>query len=110
MACSRSFGVRGLVMHVNCVRVNRKFPSRDIPISEGGEIAEGLLWVTHDSQGELEELRLFGPVCEEGPGVSGLLGEGRVASKWYQSRKFLLVYFRQEETEERKKTELLKTL
>jgi hypothetical protein len=68
---------------VNCVRVNREFPSRDIPISEGGEIVEGLLWVTRDSQGELEELRLFGPMCEEGPGGSGLLGEGKVASSGF---------------------------
>jgi hypothetical protein len=60
--------------------MKRKFPSRDIPIFEGEEIAEGLLWVTRDSQGELEELRLFGSVCEEGPGVSGLLDEGQVAS------------------------------
>jgi hypothetical protein len=60
--------------------VNRKFPSRDIPISVGEEIVGGLLWVTRDSQGELEELRIFRPVCEEGPGVSGLLGEGQVAS------------------------------
>jgi hypothetical protein len=66
--------------------VNRKFPSRDIPISEGGEIVEGLLWLTRDSQGELEELRLFGPVCEEGPGVSGLLGEGQVASKGHDQQ------------------------
>ena len=77
--------VQGFVLHVNCVRMNRKSPSRDIPIFEGGEIAEGLLWVTRDSQGELEELRLFGPMCEEGPGVSSLLGEGQVASGWYQS-------------------------
>jgi hypothetical protein len=80
---------------VNCVRVNRKFPSRDIPIFEGGEIAEGLLWVTRDSQGELEELRIFGPVCEEGPGVSGLLGEGQVASKrlshCFDCRRLLLI-------------------
>jgi hypothetical protein len=36
--------------------------------------------VTCDSQGELEELRLFGPVVEGDPGGSGLLGEGQVAS------------------------------
>jgi len=65
--------------------MNRKSPSRDIPIFEGGEIAEGLLWVTRDSQGELEELRLFGPVCEEGPGVSGLLGEEQVASQYIKN-------------------------
>jgi hypothetical protein len=41
--------------------------------------------VTRDSRRELEELRLFGPVKEEDPGGCGLLGEGQVASGWYQS-------------------------
>jgi hypothetical protein len=50
---------------VNCVRVNREFPSRDIPISEGGGIAEGVTVGTCDSRGELEELRLFGPVVKK---------------------------------------------
>jgi hypothetical protein len=31
-----TIGVRGLVVHVNCDRVNRELPSCDIPISEGG--------------------------------------------------------------------------
>jgi hypothetical protein len=50
-----TIGVRGLELHVNRVRVNREFPSRDIPISEG-EIAEGVTVGTRDSRGELEEL------------------------------------------------------
>jgi hypothetical protein len=43
-----------------------------------GESPKELLWVTCDSQGELEELRLFGPVAEGDPGGSGLLVEGQV--------------------------------
>jgi hypothetical protein len=32
-----TIGDRGFVLHVNCVRVNRELPSRDIPISEEGD-------------------------------------------------------------------------
>jgi hypothetical protein len=53
--------------------------------------------VTRDSRGELEELRLFGPVVEEGPGGSSLLGEGQVASEWYQSQDFSVFCSREEE-------------
>jgi hypothetical protein len=37
-----------------------------------GKSPKELLWVTRDSRGELEELRLFGPVIKEGPGGSRL--------------------------------------
>jgi hypothetical protein len=34
--------------------------------------------VTRDFRGELEELRLFGPVIEEGPGGAGCSQRGRL--------------------------------
>jgi len=64
---SLAIGDRVFVLHVICVRVNLELSRRNIPIFEG-KIAEGLLWVTRDSRGELEELRIFGPVTEAGPG------------------------------------------
>jgi hypothetical protein len=80
-----TIGDRGFVLHVNCVRVNRELPRCDIPISEG-EITEGLLWVTRDSQGELEELRLFGLVVGEGPGGSGRSLRGRLRHLAFRCR------------------------
>ena len=74
-------------------QVSREFPNRDILNSEGGEIVVGLWWVTRDSRGELEELRLFGPVDEEGPSESGLDREGSnqaLVLEWYQSLKSCL--------------------
>ena len=41
----KHIGDRGFVVYVNCVRDNRKLPSRDIPISEEGDnlwVAKGL--------------------------------------------------------------------
>jgi hypothetical protein len=44
--------------------------------------------VTRGFRGELEELRLFGPMIEEGPGGAGCsLRAGCV--RWYQSQDFL---------------------
>jgi hypothetical protein len=57
-----TIGVRGLVVHVNCVRVKRELPKPEFPISERKSI---------DSSGPRET---------EGPGGSSLLGEGQVAS------------------------------
>jgi hypothetical protein len=54
-------------VHENCVRVTRELPKSEFPISERESI---------DSSGPRES---------EGPGGSSLLGEGQVASEWYQS-------------------------
>jgi hypothetical protein len=91
-----TIGDRGFILHVNCVRVNRELPSCDISISEGGGRRGESSGGRRLPRGAKEYSDSSGP-CAKKVLVGGFLGEGQVASKWYQSQDFSVFCSREEE-------------
>jgi hypothetical protein len=69
--------------------------------SKKGRPQRRILWVARTPKGSWKSSLTLQAYAKEGPSESGL-PKGQLALEWYQSWKFLLSYFRQEEVEQKK--------